>query len=126
MKFSTVLLAAGAITTTYAQLSAFPSCALSCLVSGISSSGCSATDYKCTCSSSAFLTTSTTCIKGACSTADQDAARTAAINLCNSVGIDVSGQIPPVGGSTTTTTSAPSTGPTGGSSPCKPKRFRRY
>ncbi|KAF3914149.1 hypothetical protein AA313_de0208589 [Arthrobotrys entomopaga] len=132
MKFSTVILAAAALATASAQLDAFPSCALNCLISSSTSSGCGLTDYKCACSSDAFLNGSTSCIKGACPVADQDKARTAAIGLCNSVGIDVSGKIPPVGESTTTTTpsgptttSAPPTGPTGGS-PCKPKRFRRY
>ncbi|EPS35063.1 hypothetical protein H072_11528 [Dactylellina haptotyla CBS 200.50] len=127
MKFSTVILAVGTFATAvYGQLDAFPNCAQSCLLTGVQASGCSLTDFKCACTAQPFFDKSLPCIQSSCSTADQDKARTAALGLCKSVGIDITDKLPPPSGGGSTTTSAPPTGPTGGS-PCKPKlRFRRY
>ncbi|KAI9769613.1 MAG: hypothetical protein M1839_003615 [Geoglossum umbratile] len=52
------------------DLSALPTCAQSCAISGISSTGCGITDLKCICSAQAFLTSVGTCTTAACSAAD--------------------------------------------------------
>ncbi|KAF3925963.1 hypothetical protein ABW20_dc0106748 [Dactylellina cionopaga] len=123
MKFSTVLLAVGTFATAaYAQLDKFPACAQPCLLQGVTASGCSLTDFKCSCTAQPFFDKSLPCIQSSCKPADQNTARDASIGLCKSVGIDITDKLPPpVGATTTSAGTTPTKPPT---SPCKPKRFR--
>jgi len=140
MKVSTILVAIGALAVSVVtqNLNAFPTCSQTCLLTGIQSTSCSLTDFKCACESSAFISSSTSCIKSSCDTADQAQASNAAVALCSSEGVSVS--IPPVttagtaptttpaaGGGATTTPSAPAqTTAASGSTGCKAKYRKRY
>ncbi|GAO50396.1 hypothetical protein G7K_4522-t1 [Saitoella complicata NRRL Y-17804] len=64
-----------------------PACAVSCLTSLATSSGCSLTDFNCLCSSTSFVDSLTTCVTGACSATDQQTTFAYAENLCSSVGV---------------------------------------
>ncbi|KAF3936228.1 hypothetical protein ABW19_dt0205171 [Dactylella cylindrospora] len=128
MKFSTIILAVGAFAAgVVAQgLDSFPTCSQSCLLQGVQASGCSLTDFQCSCSSQSFIDTAVPCIEGACSADDVTKAREAAVALCKANGVDI--VLPPAPGTPTTTTDtpAPTTTDTPAPtttkpSPCKPK-----
>ncbi|KAJ3720401.1 hypothetical protein C8R42DRAFT_670538 [Lentinula raphanica] len=70
------------------QLS-LPTCALPCLTSTSSTSfgNCSSTDEACLCSNPQFISTTTTCIEGACSGNDLQTAISAAESLCAEAGV---------------------------------------
>ncbi|KAF5391000.1 hypothetical protein D9757_003973 [Collybiopsis confluens] len=68
------------------QLS-LPSCALTCLSSAITSSGCDTTDEKCLCTSSTFINSTSSCITKSCSDTDAATALKGAADLCASVSV---------------------------------------
>ncbi|KAJ6264996.1 hypothetical protein Dda_1151 [Drechslerella dactyloides] len=125
MKFSTVAVTVASLATVvYGQLDqikAFPVCAQPCLISGISATPCGL-DIKCACTNKAFFGAAVPCIQKGCEDADEDKARQAAIDLCKTVGEDVTAELPPAhgngGGST-----PPPTEPVK-PSPCKARKFR--
>jgi len=68
-KLHSALLVAGALLVAaqaHAQLSAFPTCAQFCLISGIGASGCGLTDYKCACTSAKFVGAVVPCALSSC------------------------------------------------------------
>lgn len=73
-----------------AQLSAIPSCALTCLTNAIGSDGCSGlTDYKCHCSQPSLVSDVTPCVKSACSQSDIDKTIAAVEKLCADAGAPI-------------------------------------
>jgi len=106
MKASVILSVVASAALATAQLSNIPSCALSCAISSIGSSGCSETDIKCVCQAKSFITSITTCVQGACTPAELQQTMTAAQGLCQSVGVTLT--FPSSGGSSSTTSSSSS------------------
>ncbi|KAI8936770.1 hypothetical protein NX059_006016 [Plenodomus lindquistii] len=94
MRFQATIVAfAASLALTGAQdLSAVPQCALPCLLQAIPSSGCSATDITCQCTTGqAALTESLLgCVPNACSAEDQARLTPALLAVCQSAGISVS------------------------------------
>lgn len=73
-----------------AQLSAIPSCALTCLTDAIGSDGCSGlTDYKCHCSKPSLISDVTPCVNDACSESDIEKTITAVEKLCADAGAPI-------------------------------------
>lgn len=68
---STFLGLAAATIDVSSLVNELPSCSLLCLISGASTTGCSATDYACQCENEAAVTgNATTCLKSACSASE--------------------------------------------------------
>ncbi|PVI05437.1 hypothetical protein DM02DRAFT_650774 [Periconia macrospinosa] len=69
-----------------------PSCALTCLTTGVQNLGCGLTDFKCSCEKSKDLTPAlTSCVQSACpSTDDQQKVVTVVTSLCKQAGVDIS------------------------------------
>jgi len=127
MKFSTVLLVAGAAVVAAQSLADLPTCAKTCAGEKLIGTSCGA-DPKCICTDTTFLTGIAACVTEACTGAgDLDATIKAAVQICNAVNISLDTDIlPPATTSTSTTsstdatvtdaptdTAAPSTIPTG-------------
>jgi len=72
-----------------AQIAGLPTCAESCALNAISSTGCAVTDFHCICTASSFLAGVESCISTACSAADQEATLQYAEQLCGSVGVTI-------------------------------------
>ncbi|KAH0613998.1 uncharacterized protein H6S33_005884 [Morchella sextelata] len=108
MKSVFVLAIAGLVASVSAQsLSDLPSCALTCLTTGLAATSCSITDFKCACSNTAFVSGSATCIQGSCPEADQQKALSAAGALCSAAGVTIPTTFP-ASGSTPATSAASS------------------
>ncbi|KAI5851215.1 hypothetical protein DFP73DRAFT_144558, partial [Morchella snyderi] len=108
MKSVFVFAIAGLVASVSAQsLSDLPSCALSCLTTGLAATDCSITDFKCACSNTAFVSGSATCIQDACPEADRQKALAAAGALCASAGVTIPTTFP-ASGSTPATSAASS------------------
>ncbi|KAK1968585.1 CFEM domain-containing protein [Colletotrichum eremochloae] len=72
------------------DLSLLPNCARPCFVDSFPLSGCaSQTDFACICASSAYNNAVTTCVLGACQTADILAALNWATNTCKAAGVPI-------------------------------------
>ncbi|KAH7268696.1 hypothetical protein MRS44_011033 [Fusarium solani] len=84
-----VLASAGAL----AQ-SPLPSCAQTCALNILASSGCAATDVACVCKSKVFVEGYTTCVTKDCSPEDAAKAEQYGVQLCGSAGVSVSGEAP--------------------------------
>jgi len=73
-----------------AQLSAIPSCALTCLTDAIGTDGCSGlTDFKCHCSQPSLVSDVTPCVNAACSQSDIEKTITAVEKLCADAGAPI-------------------------------------
>ncbi|EEU38674.1 uncharacterized protein NECHADRAFT_83060 [Fusarium vanettenii 77-13-4] len=84
-----VLASAGAL----AQ-SPLPSCAQSCALNILASSGCGSTDVACVCKSKVFVEGYTSCVTKACSSEDAAKAEQYGVQLCGSAGVSVGGEAP--------------------------------
>ncbi|MCJ1376739.1 hypothetical protein MMC20_007984 [Loxospora ochrophaea] len=78
-----------AVFTSAQSLSDLPSCAVSCVGNGLSSTGCAETDFKCICSDSAWIGQLTCCVESACDQADQQTTVQFADQICKTVNIDL-------------------------------------
>lgn len=107
MKTSAILAVATGAALAAAQLDQIPTCALSCAITSIGSSGCQQTDISCICQASTFLTGILSCIQGSCSEAEIGQTLRAAQVLCAQAGVTIT-----VPGSDPTTTAAPEPEPT--------------
>jgi hypothetical protein len=108
MKFSAVTLVAVAAVASAQSIADIPACAQTCLLPALQATGCSLTDFKCSCSNKSFVTDSTKCILGACSADDAEKAAGATYALCKSVGVTIETQ-PVPRPSSTSEAAAPST-----------------
>ncbi|EPS42679.1 hypothetical protein H072_3286 [Dactylellina haptotyla CBS 200.50] len=106
MKFSAVTLVAVAAVASAQSIGDIPACAQTCLLPALQATGCSLTDFKCSCSNKSFVTDSTACILKACSAADAEKAAGATYALCKSVGVTIETQ--PIPGATTSAAAASS------------------
>ncbi|KAF2440106.1 hypothetical protein P171DRAFT_435914 [Karstenula rhodostoma CBS 690.94] len=90
MKYIFTIAALAALTAAQ-SIADLPSCSLSCVVSGVSSIGCSATDFECSCTKADQLTPAVTpCVQKACtSTADQVKVITVLEGLCAAAGFPI-------------------------------------
>lgn len=104
MKTSAIIAAAAGAALAVAQLDQIPTCALSCAITSIGSSGCAQTDIACICSASSFLTGILTCIQGSCTAAEIEQTLGAAQVLCAGAGVTIT--LP--GGEPSTTAPPPS------------------
>ncbi|KAE9568094.1 GPI-anchored CFEM domain protein [Colletotrichum fructicola] len=90
MQFKTVAVAFFASLVAAQDLSELPDCAEPCFVDNFPISGCaSQTDFACICASSAYNSAVTSCVLGACGSADVLAALNWATATCNSVGVPI-------------------------------------
>ncbi|KIW95762.1 uncharacterized protein Z519_02826 [Cladophialophora bantiana CBS 173.52] len=71
------------------DLSGLPTCAVTCALNAISSTGCSATDAACVCQASSFLTGVYSCISTACNASDIAATLQFAEQYCGSAGVSI-------------------------------------
>ncbi|KAE9392109.1 hypothetical protein BT96DRAFT_924900 [Gymnopus androsaceus JB14] len=71
------------------QLSNLPTCAIPCLTATTTTTfgNCSSTDEACLCNNSQFISTTTSCVEGACTGNDLQTALQAAQGLCASAGV---------------------------------------
>ncbi|KAF2715441.1 hypothetical protein K504DRAFT_457607 [Pleomassaria siparia CBS 279.74] len=91
MKYATITLSALIALTTAQTIADLPSCSLSCVVDGVSATGCSTTDFACSCGKADVLTPSITpCVKSACSEDDQAKVITALEGICAAAGVPIS------------------------------------
>ncbi|WAO92186.1 CFEM domain-containing protein [Fusarium falciforme] len=74
--------------------SPLPSCAQTCALNALSSSGCGSTDVACVCKSTAFVEGYTSCVATSCSAEDAAKAEQYGVQLCGSAGVSVSGEAP--------------------------------
>ncbi|KAJ6260036.1 hypothetical protein Dda_5682 [Drechslerella dactyloides] len=102
MKTSAIFVVVAGASLAAAQLDKLPTCALSCAISSIGSSGCSQTDIACVCSASSFLSGIQTCIEGSCTAQEIKQTLDAAQVLCAGAGVTIT-----LPGSGPTTTEAP-------------------
>ncbi|KAF3911140.1 hypothetical protein AA313_de0207731 [Arthrobotrys entomopaga] len=102
MKTSTILSVVAGAALASAQLDKLPTCALTCAISSIGTSGCAQTDIACICKASSFLTGILSCIQapGGCTPAEVDQTVQAASVLCAQAGVTIT---PPGGAGPTTT-----------------------
>ncbi|KAK6532050.1 hypothetical protein TWF694_003213 [Orbilia ellipsospora] len=107
MKTSTIFSVVAGAALAAAQLDKLPTCALTCAIGSISTSGCAQTDIACICKASSFLTGILTCIQapGGCTPAQVDQTVQAASVLCAQAGVTIT----PPGGAPSTTSAAPET-----------------
>ncbi|KAK6521404.1 hypothetical protein TWF506_001622 [Arthrobotrys conoides] len=103
MKFSAVALATFVAVVSAQGIADIPACAQTCLLPALQATGCSLTDFKCSCSNKSFVSDSTDCIEGACSPADIAKAAKATYELCKSAGVEIETRAPPAA----TTSAAP-------------------
>lgn len=89
-------------------ISDLPSCSLNCLVTGITGTGCSLTDYACACPKASALTaTLTPCVQAACSSAaDQAKVITVLEGICANAGFPITISTPAASSATPTPSSA--------------------
>ncbi|KAJ9602542.1 hypothetical protein H2200_013085 [Cladophialophora chaetospira] len=117
------------------DLSQLPSCAVTCALNAIGATGCQATDAKCVCSATSFLSSVQTCISTACNATDQAATLAFAQQYCGSAGITItlpsaSASAPPAASSSApasspavVTSSAPAPSPPASSSAAPPASY---
>ncbi|OHE98535.1 CFEM domain-containing protein [Colletotrichum orchidophilum] len=90
MQFKTVAIASFASFVAAQDLSLLPDCARPCFVDNFPVSGCTdQTDFVCICASDAYNNAVTSCVLGACQTADVLAALDWATNTCNAAGVPI-------------------------------------
>ncbi|KAK6508897.1 hypothetical protein TWF481_003665 [Arthrobotrys musiformis] len=107
MKTSGILAVAAGAALAAAQLDQIPTCALTCAITALGSTGCSQTDIACICQASSFLTGILGCIQGTCTPSEIEQTLGAAQVLCAGAGVTIT-----VPGSEPTTTAAPEPEPT--------------
>ncbi|KAH8829062.1 hypothetical protein DL96DRAFT_1596522 [Flagelloscypha sp. PMI_526] len=83
MRLSLTLLFFSVMTSVVAQVPGLPSCANSCAVQAVSTSGCSSNDTTCLCNSKSFIGATKQCAMHDCAEDDQTTLSTALSNLCN-------------------------------------------
>lgn len=89
MKTSAILAVATGAVLAAAQLDQIPTCALSCAITSIGSSGCGQTEIACICQASSFLTGILSCIQGTCTPAEIEQTLGAAQVLCAQAGVTI-------------------------------------
>jgi hypothetical protein len=91
MKYFAAVAALAAIVSAQG-ISDLPSCSLQCIITGVTGTGCSVTDFKCACGKASQLTSSVTpCVKSACpSAADQAKVITVLEGICTAAGVGIS------------------------------------
>jgi len=111
MKFSTVLLIAGAALVAAQDLAALPDCSKACATKLLTGSNCGI-DPKCICSNKAFLSDIATCVATDCkSEADRAATVAFAVEICKAVDIVIDTTLPSAS-STSSSSSSTSTAAT--------------
>jgi len=104
MKFSSVLLVAGAALVAAQSLESLPTCAKDCASELLMGTDCGM-DPKCICSNKEFIENIRGCVAKACTTdKDRDATVSFAAQICKAVQIDIDTNLP---SASTTTSSAP-------------------
>ncbi|ORY18265.1 hypothetical protein BCR34DRAFT_554479 [Clohesyomyces aquaticus] len=89
MKYSTAILALVA-TVSAQSIADLPTCGVSCLATGISTIGCTLTDFKCSCGKAEQLTAAVTpCVKSSCSAADEAKLKTVLGGICAAAGVPI-------------------------------------
>ncbi|KAH8671606.1 hypothetical protein BX600DRAFT_251014 [Xylariales sp. PMI_506] len=69
-------------------VASIPSCALTCLITGVSSVNCAATDYTCQCTNAAALQAAVSpCIAAGCNATDAATAEEISLEICADLGI---------------------------------------
>ncbi|KAF3208515.1 hypothetical protein TWF106_011410 [Orbilia oligospora] len=106
MKFSAVALATVVAVVSAQGIADIPACAQTCLLPALQATGCSLTDFKCSCSNKSFVADSTDCIEQSCSAADIAKAAKATYELCKAAGVEIVTRAPPAAA---TTSAAPTT-----------------
>ncbi|OQV07606.1 CFEM domain-containing protein isoform 3 [Cladophialophora immunda] len=71
------------------DLSTLPTCAVSCALNAISSTGCATTDAACICQASSFLSGVYSCISTACNATDIAATLQFAETFCGQAGVSI-------------------------------------
>lgn len=72
-----------------ARLDQIPTCALSCAINSLDSTGCDSTDIKCICEADVSLANLARCLIGPCSSSDQAATIWAFEALCREYGVTI-------------------------------------
>jgi hypothetical protein len=89
MRYTFILATLLAVATAQ-SLANLPSCSLSCVLTGVSATGCPATDFACSCGKADILTPSITpCVQKACSQADQSKTIAALEGICAAAGVPI-------------------------------------
>ncbi|KAH8827123.1 hypothetical protein DL96DRAFT_1233624 [Flagelloscypha sp. PMI_526] len=104
MRFSVVTILAAFVASAVAQL---PDCATPC-ITGADLDGCQATDNACLCKSQKFVSSTTTCIMGACKGDNLTQAISVSQELCAKVGVTLSATSTAPAASGTSTSAAAS------------------
>ncbi|KAK6357667.1 hypothetical protein TWF718_001974 [Orbilia javanica] len=114
MKTSGILAVAAGAALAAAQLDKIPTCALTCAITAIGSSGCGQTDIACICSANTFLTGILSCIEGTCTPAEIEQTLGAAQVLCANAGVTITipGSEPTTAAPEPTTSAEPEPEPT--------------
>lgn len=97
MKFTYATLAIVVAVAQAQQISDIPSCAIGCFTSVLANNPCETlTDLACQCRQSQLLPQLAPCVQESCSPAEVETVRSAAQNLCASVGVNI--EVPAEGG----------------------------
>ncbi|KAF3941167.1 hypothetical protein ABW19_dt0207260 [Dactylella cylindrospora] len=108
LPFYIYILLATKIVLVASQLENLPSCALTCALSSLGSTGCDTTDIACICGASEFIDSLVPCVESACTTSEYETTIEAASGLCLAAGVTLS--VPnPVSSTTSSRQSASST-----------------
>ncbi|RVD88266.1 uncharacterized protein DFL_002456 [Arthrobotrys flagrans] len=94
MKFSAIAVATVVAVVSAQGIADIPACAQTCLLPALQATGCSLTDFACSCSNEQFVSDSTDCIEDACSAADVAKAAKATYELCKSAGVEIETRAP--------------------------------
>lgn len=97
MRYSVLVFFAASLAsaaTIFKRQTTVPACAQTCFDTS-DPAPCQPTDTACLCLNPTFIEKLTTCVQGSCSAADQQAAATAAPEICKSAGIDFNNPLPP-------------------------------
>ncbi|KAF2797468.1 hypothetical protein K505DRAFT_322520 [Melanomma pulvis-pyrius CBS 109.77] len=105
MKYTFTVAAFLALATAQ-SIADLPSCSLSCVLTGVTATGCSPTDFACSCGKADILTPSVTpCVQKACSAADQAKVISTLEGICAAAGVPIT--IPTPGAPATSEAPAP-------------------
>lgn len=93
---ATFVIAAFAALTAAQSIADLPQCSLSCLLSGVSATGCGSTDLACACKNADKLTPSVVpCVQKACpSSSDQEKVMSVLSGLCAAAGQPINAPAP--------------------------------
>ncbi|KAJ9503777.1 hypothetical protein LTR99_002539 [Exophiala xenobiotica] len=89
MRFTIASVGLFALFAAAQDLSSLPPCAVTCALNAIGATGCAATDAKCICTATSFLSGVQSCISTACNATDQAATLQFAVTFCGSAGVSI-------------------------------------